>query len=85
MVDSYAWFHLEAFEPVWREVEPPALLLYGDRSPVVTAEDAALLSRVNPRAEVVAVPDSGHMIPWDNLAQTVAEIERFGSRLGTSG
>jgi N-formylmaleamate deformylase len=85
VVDSYAWFHLEAFEPVWRAVEPPALLLYGDRSPVVTAEDAALLRRVNPRAEVVAVPDSGHMIPWDNLAQTAAEIERFGSQLGASG
>jgi N-formylmaleamate deformylase len=81
VVESYAWFHLEAFEPVWREVEPPALLLYGADSPVVTAEDAALLRRVNPRAEVVAVADSGHMIPWDNLGQTVADIEGFLSRL----
>jgi N-formylmaleamate deformylase len=84
VVESYAWFHLEAFEPVWREVEPPALLLFGADSPVVTAADADLLRRVNPRAEVVAVPDSGHMIPWDNLAQTVAEVERFLSRVGNS-
>jgi N-formylmaleamate deformylase len=84
VVDSYAWFHLEAFEPVWQEVEPPALLLYGDRSPVVTAADAALLQQVNPRADVVAVADSGHMVPWDNLDQTVTEIAGFLSRLGAS-
>jgi N-formylmaleamate deformylase len=84
IVDSYAWFHLEAFEPVWEEVEPPALLLYGDRSPVVTAADAALLKEVNQRADVVAVSGSGHMIPWDNLDQTVNEIERFASQLGAS-
>ncbi len=33
----------------------------------VTADDAALLGQVNPRADVVAVAQSGHMIPWDNL------------------
>ena len=82
VVESYSWFHLEAFEPVWQEVEPPALLLFGDASPVVTADNAALLERVNPRAGVVAVAHSGHMIPWDNLEQTVAEIEAFASRLG---
>jgi N-formylmaleamate deformylase len=84
VVDSYAWFHLEAFEPVWQEVEPPALLLYGDRSPVVTEPDATLLRQVNPRADVVAVADAGHMVPWDNLDQTVTEIEKFASRLGAS-
>lgn len=84
VIDSYAWFHLEAFGPVWQEVEPPALLLYGDASPVVTADDAALLRQLNPRADVVAVAGSGHMVPWDNLDQTVAEIEGFVSRLGAS-
>jgi N-formylmaleamate deformylase len=84
VVESYAWFHLEAFEPVWQEVEPPALLLYGDRSPVVTEPDATLLRQVNPRADVVAVADAGHMVPWDNLDQTVTEIEKFASRLGAS-
>ena len=82
VVESYGWFHLEAFEPVWREVEPPALLLFGADSPVVTAADADLLRRVNPRAGVVAVPGSGHMVPWDNLAQTVAEVGRFLSEAG---
>jgi N-formylmaleamate deformylase len=84
VVESYAWFHLEAFEPVWQQVEPPALLLFGDGSPVVTAEDAALLRQANPRADVVSVADSGHMVPWDNIDQTVAETETFLSRLGAS-
>lgn len=77
VVESYSWFHLEAFEPVWQEVEPPALLLYGDASPVVTEADAAALQRANPRAQVVAVGGAGHMVPWDNPAQTLGEIERF--------
>ncbi len=85
VVESYSWFHLEAFEPVWQQVEPPAVLLFGDASPVVTADDAALLAQVNPRADVVAVAQSGHMIPWDNLDQTVAEIEAFAGKIGADG
>lgn len=84
VVESYAWFHLEAFEPVWRDVEPPALLLFGAESPVVTAADAVALEQVNPRADVVAVPHSGHMVPWDNLDQTVNEIRTLLSKLGKS-
>ena len=80
MVESYAWFHLEAFEPVWQEVEPPALLLYGAESPVVTAADAARLERLNPRAKVVSVAKSGHMVPWDNLEHTLREIESFAAQ-----
>jgi N-formylmaleamate deformylase len=81
VVESYAWFHLEAFEPVWQEVEPPALVLYGDESPVVTSDDSTRLQQLNPRADVVSVAGAGHMIPWDNLDQTTAEIETFLSKL----
>lgn len=77
VVESYSWFHLEAFEPVWSEVEPPALLLYGDKSPVVTETDAETLGRVNPRATVRSVAGCGHMVPWDNLDDTTTEIENF--------
>ena len=81
VVESYAWFHLEAFEPVWQELEPPALLLYGAESPVVTAADAAELERLNPRAKVVPVAKSGHMVPWDNIEDTLREIESFAATL----
>jgi N-formylmaleamate deformylase len=77
VVESYSWFHLEAFEPVWQTVEPPALLLFGDNSPVVSRAHAQELERLNPRARVVEVLGCGHMVPWDNLDQTTAEIEVF--------
>ena len=82
VVESYLWFHLEAFEPVWQDVEPPALLLFGAESPVVSHDDAAALEALNPRARVVSVPGSGHMIPWDNLEQMALEIEAFAAELG---
>jgi N-formylmaleamate deformylase len=81
VVESYAWFHTEAFEPVWREVQPPALVLFGDQSPVVTPADAAGLAGVNPQADVVPVTGCGHMVPWDNLDQVAAEIGSFVSKL----
>lgn len=77
VVESYSWFHLEAFEPVWSEVEPPALLLYGEKSPVVTESDAGTLEQVNPRATLRSVAGCGHMVPWDNLDDTTTEIESF--------
>jgi N-formylmaleamate deformylase len=81
IVESYSWFHLEAFEPIWAEVEPPALLLYGDASPVVTASDVEAIERANPRATVRAVAGCGHMVPWDNLDDTTSEIESFVAAL----
>lgn len=81
VIESYSWFHLEAFEPMWQEAEPPALLLFGDASPVVSKGDASRLAELNPRAGVVSVPGCGHMVPWDNLDQTIDEISTFLSKL----
>ncbi len=81
VIESYGWFHLEAFEPMWLDAEPPALLLYGDHSPVVSSADASRLAEINPRGGVVSVPGCGHMVPWDNLDQTLHEISTFLSKL----
>ena len=81
VIESYSWFHLESFPPVWAQVEPPALLLFGEESPVVTSDDVTELERVNPRASVVSVAHAGHMVPWDNPGQTSEEIEAFMSKL----
>lgn len=77
VVESYAWFHLEAFQPVWARVDAPALLVYGTESPVVTDVDVQELQGVNPRAAVAAVPRSGHMVPWDNLDDLVRQVDEF--------
>ena len=57
------------------------MLLFGDASPVVTHAEAAELERLNPRASVVSIAKSGHMIPWDNLEHMAKEIEAFISTL----
>ena len=81
VVESYSWFHLEEFVTVWREVEPPALLVYGAESPVVTSEDVVELERANRRAASVAVRGAGHMVPWDNLDEMSQAIDMFVSKL----
>jgi N-formylmaleamate deformylase len=48
---------------------------------VVTRADVSELETMNPRASVVSVGSSGHMIPWDNLDEMVAAIEAFVSKL----
>jgi N-formylmaleamate deformylase len=74
IIESFAWFHLETFEPWWAAVTPPALLLAGDQSPAVTAEDLVALKRLNPQARVALAERSGHMVPWDNLDRCLAAI-----------
>jgi N-formylmaleamate deformylase len=84
VVESYSWFHLESFEPIWREVEPPVLLMYGAESPVVTEADVVELERVNPRAITVSVSSSGHMVPWDNLEEMLEKIGDFTDKLDSA-
>ncbi|WP_226350762.1 alpha/beta fold hydrolase [Pseudonocardia sp. ICBG601] len=43
-------------------------LLYGADSPVVPASGVAELAAAQPDARLVAVPDAGHMVFWDNPA-----------------
>lgn len=64
--ESHAGFESEDFFPYWRKVAPPAVLIYGGDSPVVTAQGAADLAAANPAVPLLRVPDAGHMIPWDN-------------------
>lgn len=77
VVEGFARFHLEAFEPLWRTVPAPVLLMVGDRSPVVPAETADMLVSLNPAASLVPVSGCGHMVPMDNPDETVAEIRSF--------
>lgn len=64
--ESHAGFEREDFLPYWREVTRPALLIYGENSPVVSGDGARELARANPAIEMRAVAEAGHMVPWDN-------------------
>jgi N-formylmaleamate deformylase len=82
LVECFARFHLELFEPVWQMVPAPALLMVGEKSPVVTRESADLLAALNPQATMVTVSGCGHMVPWDNADDTIGGIGAFLATLG---
>ncbi|TCK26147.1 alpha/beta fold hydrolase [Pseudonocardia endophytica] len=69
---THAGFESEDFFTAWPSVPAPVTVLYGADSPVVTADGAAEVAGRNPRADVVAVPDAGHMVFWDNPAVAMA-------------
>ena len=58
-------------------VRPPVLFVYGLESPVVPASMLAEIKSLNPAAEIAGIEGAGHMIPWDNLADFVTEVQRF--------
>ncbi|UQS25193.1 alpha/beta hydrolase [Amycolatopsis thermalba] len=71
---THAGFESEDFFDHWPHVPAPAVLLYGGDSPVVTAAGAAEAGRANPAAELVAIPDAGHMVFWDQPAPALTAL-----------
>jgi N-formylmaleamate deformylase len=69
---THAGFETEEFLPRWENLPGPAVLLYGTASPVVTAEDVAVLAKsAHP---LVGVEDAGHMIFWDEPARALTAL-----------
>lgn len=64
--ETYLGFETEDFFPIWRKVDCPAMLIYGEESPVVTAAGLAELKAANPDIPCYGVASAGHMVPWDN-------------------
>ncbi|MEV1295552.1 alpha/beta hydrolase [Pseudonocardia sp. NPDC049635] len=65
---THAGFENEDFFDTWPSVPAPTTVLFGADSPVVTAAGVTEIAAANPRAELVEVPDAGHMVFWDNPA-----------------
>lgn len=68
-------FEIEDFFPIWDLLDGDVTLIYGANSPVVPAEAVAELAERNTRVRITAVPDAGHMVPWDNLSGFVSALE----------
>src|SRR5690606_41768173 len=62
---THAGFESEDFFTAWPKVPAPTVLIHGAASPVVTADGAQEAARANPAARLVAVPEAGHMVFWD--------------------
>jgi N-formylmaleamate deformylase len=77
LVESYENFQAEDFFAYWEKLASPVMFIYGKESPVVPGDSIHDVASCNPRARVVGIPGAGHMIPWDNLAEFVAEVRSF--------
>jgi N-formylmaleamate deformylase len=75
--ETWLNFHRENAHELLQRLEPPVQFMYGLESPVVSAEGAAEVRELNPRLEYVGIERAGHMIPWDNLEDFLAETRRF--------
>lgn len=68
---THAGFESEDFFTAWPSVPAPSTVLYGADSPVVPSAGAAEIAAANPGAELVRIPDAGHMVFWDNPAEAL--------------
>jgi N-formylmaleamate deformylase len=82
--DSWLNFHREDFFPYLRELEPPVLFMYGGDSPVVPESALPEIKETRPDVEIARIPNAGHMIPWDNTEDFLAETRRFLARVSAS-
>jgi N-formylmaleamate deformylase len=81
--ESWLNFHREDFFPLLRELEPPVLFMYGAVSPVVP--DSAIpevRETARDGVEIVSIAGAGHMIPWDNTDDFIAQTRRFLAATG---
>jgi N-formylmaleamate deformylase len=69
IIESYRNFHDEDFHADYRLLDRRASLLHGANSRVVTQDGVAELRLLNPLVSTLAVPSSGHLVPWDNPAK----------------
>jgi N-formylmaleamate deformylase len=73
--ETHEGFESDEFEDDWVRLTPPVTLMYGARSRMVTQDDARRLAELAPKAGVIAVPDAGHMVPWDNFPAFLAAVD----------
>lgn len=64
--ETHAGFNADDFFAIWSRLTRPATLIRGADSPVVPDAAAADLARANRSIPIIAVPNAGHMVPWDN-------------------
>jgi pimeloyl-ACP methyl ester carboxylesterase len=70
----------ERLAPLFRELDRPALVLWGQKDPFVPVEQAYLQRQSFPSAEVVVLEDSGHWPFIDNPDEAARHIVPFLER-----
>jgi pimeloyl-ACP methyl ester carboxylesterase len=70
----------ERLAPVFRKLDRPALVVWGERDPFVPVEQAFLQRESFPHADVVVLQGSGHWPFIDNPAEYAAHLLPFLER-----
>lgn len=74
---SYDGFHTDDIHQDILHIRVPTLLMAAKRGDVIRDEELKELQELKPDLATVRIPNAGHMIPWDNLEDFLAEIHRF--------
>jgi N-formylmaleamate deformylase len=77
VLETHAGFESEDFFDLWAQLTAPVVLVRGGDSPVVPLPAVADLRRARPDIEIVTVPGTGHMVPWDDLAGFLAAVRPY--------
>jgi pimeloyl-ACP methyl ester carboxylesterase len=70
----------QALSPRYREVTVPTVIVYGERDPFRVPEHARRLVREIPDAQLLVIPDAGHMLPQVRPAVVLDAIRRLPRR-----
>lgn len=87
--EKWTWkFDWRAFTfpygPVWPQlpdVKPPALLVRGERSAIVSDADLEKMAKLMPDARTAVVPGAHHHVPLDTPAELASVILAFAAEL----
>ena len=76
------WYYRSFYPGTWDDIPHldqglPLLIIGGETSDTLSAESAARLRELLPRATHVTTPDAGHLFPQSHPAETRAILERW--------
>ena len=77
IVETHHNFDREDFFAYWSSLTKPTLFIWGEESPAVTPDGVKDIEEANSAAEIVGIPDAGHMIPWENLKDFISAVNSF--------
>jgi len=67
--------------PLLATINVPACLIVGEHDVLSPPEEMAQIAAAMPQAELVKIPQAGHLAPLENAAEVNATIERFLEKL----
>jgi pimeloyl-ACP methyl ester carboxylesterase len=73
----------EQIAPALNQLDAPTLIIQGEHDVIVTMQDAQHMADTIPTAQLVVIPDAGHVPTLSRPAQVVAAIDAWAAGLAT--